>query len=776
MNIRTLLLFLILHTVSWCGNSDELRTPAQIEYDRVASQISGLSVSKAPSAVVHNIIFSRDASLFTLEKGTLYLLPQINSRTHAMLFVGTGTVAVTPPTDVERKQLKRFYEEEIFPYSFRTLFLLFTDSTYEELTSRLTFADTPPAHDISAIVSPALRLITDTKSDEIDADILRAFLFNEQRGMFYSYFAKDNYDSYFFQIDPAEDEGVTFGRKVRNGLISRNGFRESILRFHPAKRNEGTINKDKQEVDITGYSMKNIIADDLDLSVACTMTFTTSASGRRWIPFTLYHRMTIDSILWDTGKKIDFIRYEESDLFWLYDSGGFLHDKTLTATVYAHGDIVVNTEGWFWLRTSTEWYPHPLTVRDWAKYDLTFTVPSKYRFASIGSCTSTSIDQEQTTTRWKLDSPGRNASFIIGQFKEYNVQPDSIPPITVLLSDAHDVQMRGELARSGVLSGKDMDKQVAGDIENSIRFFQHLYGPASVDKFTAAEIPEGHGEAFPGLLHLSWTTFQNTSTDGSDEVFRAHEVAHQWWGIGVDFASYHDQWLSEAFATYSGLWYMQTIIRDNEIFFEQLKKYRKAILTNRKYLLGDGQESGPIWLGYRTSSTATEGDYNLIIYRKGAWVLHMLRNMGLELKTMNEDLFRSMMKEFYQSYRGKKATTEDFKKITEKYFRVKMDWFFNQWVYNTEIPKYNILYTLMPQENGKFKVKCRVQQSNVPDDFQMYIPFSIDFGDNRYARIRYLIKGPVTEFEFPVLPLKPEEIKFNYLESVLCEIDDEEWD
>ena len=29
-------------------------------------------------------------------------------------------------------------------------------------------------------------------------------------------------------------------------------------------------------------------------------------------------------------------------------------------------------------------------------------------------------------------------------------------------------------------------------------------------------------------------------TQGDDEVFRAHEVAHQWWGIGVDFTSYHD--------------------------------------------------------------------------------------------------------------------------------------------------------------------------------------------------------------------------------------------
>src|SRR5260370_12502148 len=30
-----------------------------------------------------------------------------------------------------------------------------------------------------------------------------------------------------------------------------------------------------------------------------------------------------------------------------------------------------------------------------------------------------------------------------------------------------------------------------------------------------------------------------------------HEVAHQWWGHMVGWASFHDQWLSEGFAEFS---------------------------------------------------------------------------------------------------------------------------------------------------------------------------------------------------------------------------------
>ena len=41
-------------------------------------------------------------------------------------------------------------------------------------------------------------------------------------------------------------------------------------------------------------------------------------------------------------------------------------------------------------------------------------------------------------------------------------------------------------------------------------------------------------------------------------VFLAHETAHQWWGNIVAWRSYRDQWLSEGFAEYSGLLYIDT--------------------------------------------------------------------------------------------------------------------------------------------------------------------------------------------------------------------------
>ena len=323
---------------------------------------------------------------------------------------------------------------------------------------------------------------------------------------------------------------------------------------------------------------------------------------------------------------------------------------------------------------------------------------------------------------------------------------------------------------------KAPEKEIADDVQNCLKFYSHVYGKIDFDHFYVAEIPYFHGEAFPGLIHLSLATFLGSRDQGDDQIFRAHEVAHQWWGVGVDYKTFHDQWLSEAFAEYSGLWYMQLALHDNKKFFDVLGMYKNEILSARKYLFSSGQESGPIWLGRRTQSTATQGDYNLIVYEKGAWVLHMLRNMALDLKTMNEDVFMQTMKDFFSSFNGKQATTEDFKRTVEKHFGMDMSWFFNQWVYSTDIPTYNIAYKVIDLQNGKYKVHCSVKQSNVPDNFQAVVPFFIDFGEKRFARIRFTIKGPLTEFDFPTMPIKPEKIKFNDLSSVLCQIDSEDWE
>ncbi len=118
----------------------------------------------------------------------------------------------------------------------------------------------------------------------------------------------------------------------------------------------------------------------------------------------------------------------------------------------------------------------------------------------------------------------------------------------------------------------------APDVSAALQFYRSVYGDLGVNHFYATEIAEQHGEAFPGFINLSYTTFVATDRSGDDEIFRAHEVAHQWWGIGVDFASYRDQWLSEGLSTFSGLWYLQVVRKDSKPYFNQLRLWKTSII------------------------------------------------------------------------------------------------------------------------------------------------------------------------------------------------------
>ena len=179
------------------------------------------------------------------------------------------------------------------------------------------------------------------------------------------------------------------------------------------------------------------------------------------------------------------------------------------------------------------------------------------------------------------------------------------------------------------------------------------------------------------------------------EFFRAHETSHQWWGHRVAWKSYHDQWLSEGFAQFSGNLYVQ--VRDNQKeYIQRLRDDRQGLLT-RDTCEHVYDSVGPIWMGTRTSSSLSPGAYSVLIYNKGGYALTMLRMMMADSKASDPDArFKAMMQDFCRTYNNQAASTEDFKAIAEKYMTPvmdmennhRLDWFFRQYVYGTGIPRY----------------------------------------------------------------------------------------
>jgi aminopeptidase N len=153
----------------------------------------------------------------------------------------------------------------------------------------------------------------------------------------------------------------------------------------------------------------------------------------------------------------------------------------------------------------------------------------------------------------------------------------------------------------------------------------------------------------------------------------------------------------------------------------------------------------------------------------------MLRVLMLDLNTMREDRFTTFLREFYATHAGGRASTLDLQTAAQRQIGADLEWFFRQWVRGTAIPTYRVAFRAEPAEGGKYRVRLRVVQENVPEDFEMYVPIAIDLGQNRWARMRVHVKGPRSEQDLPLMPFEPKGLRFNELEGVLCEFTTVPW-
>ena len=768
------------------------------QYLALYDQFINLEPDFEKTATVHNFSFQRDAATFNLADGKLYLCKPVMGRVCAAVFIGEGNFQCTPPTEVERKQLYRYYETESLNQQFKFMFIIFADNTLSEFSKTLNFTPGEKTGSARSQIEDAMDYMGESKGKEFNPEIMKTFLNSESNDLFYAHFGKKSSSPLFFEINPYESEAISIMRRSESDRIAHT--RELICQFH--KQEDYKSVKDlnfefDNTIRVVDYKIDANVAKNIDFSASAEMKFVSLEDKQSWINLYIYNEFEIDSVSWADGGKIQFFKGKENPCIWIKCPQPLLKDQTYSIKIAYHGELISKerieipvftrngvrnisdyNKDWLSLKTSSGWYPW-LQNRDKATFDITFKVPEDYDIVSIGKNTSSKTENEFTTTRWVTNKPIRNASFNIGKFNRYKISDARIPTTTVLTSKFYSQFIETYLRQVG-----NADEMVGADITNSMNFFQVVFGKNSLEEFYATETPSSlytiHGVAFPGLINLSWTTFQTLTpeTETLNKIVRAHEVAHQWWGIGVDFKTYHDQWLSEGFAQYSGLWYAQIFLRDNKTFFDTLDKWKDKIISSRHPLFNSSMEAGPIGLGYRTSntmSTARQGYYDLIIYKKGAWVLHMLRNMLIDQNTMNEEEFIKLMTEFYTTYQDKKVSTYDFQKIVEKYIGADMDWFFKQWVYGTDIPTYKFAYKTEKTLTGEFEVTCKVEQLDVPDDFQMIIPLNIEFPGDQFSKTRIRVKGPLTTVKLPLMPYEPEKITFNDLDSVLCEVKNVRW-
>lgn len=726
------------------------------QYTDLIKDVQALSLDTSAIFTIKEVFIEDGPMALSLDSGVIFKLQKLSGHRVAAYYVGQGTITFTPNLKQERLNLTRFYPGEVFNETVTSMAIIFTD---DELDAMLT----GPKANIRVtpeLEAEAKSMVNDLLLEEdnkfIDDAIARGILNNSMRSTLYASINLKDAKSAIAVKNPYEAEPYRLYFKKSNGdfVFVSECPTDGII---PRKTEDGVEPSDLVKVE---QHTMDVTFKGLDMTLIDNMSMEVLADSLLWFDMTINPYMTIDSIRLLNEEALTFHSPSKTGRIWVKLPSVSKRGQRYNIVVYAHGEMVDRYGDYTVLKSSITWYPSP-NYTQLSFFDITFHHEKRFSLASIGKLTSTSTDNGIVTSRWVTGARERNASFHIGVFYKSEIPTEAGSPKATMMN----------------ITREQVDV-VKLDVRQSLEFFSKLYGPLSIDHLYATEQPGTHGEAFPGMMHLSSYAFMKTNAsqakDFFGEQFTSHEVAHQWWGIAVDFNSYRDQWLSEGFAMYSCLLYSQLASRDTDKFFKLLEEYRTGLVRRGTKLIGEHEKAPVISLGYRARMGGTGADHNLYVYYKPAWVLHMIRNMTIDLNTMKEDIFMGIMKDFYMTYKGKHASTDDFKAIVEKHTQTDWSWFFDQWIHGNEIPTYRFAWKKEKLADGTWKIVARIKQEGTSDNFFMPIPVKI-VTDNGSMRLRINMTGKEAVMDFPPIQFEPDEVVFNDLSSVLCTVKTEKF-
>ncbi len=509
-----------------------------------------------------------------------------------------------------------------------------------------------------------------------------------------------------------------------------------------------------------------------------TVHFTPAQPGARALRFWLDPMAEVSSVTDEEGRALPFLRHHVGSRSAVLDKR--LYDRSLVVflpepltegerrlTFNYRMDLVNYAQG-------RAWYPEAasegvgLLDRHTARLEL--TVPKKNALRAMGERLEEREDGKLVTSVWVVEEPVKMVTFSFAErFHEQSLKVETVPEVICF----------GPKAGA---STKSKYWNVGADVANSINYFQQLFDdPLTVERIHATSIDAYHGQAFEGFLHLSSLSFE-AEHPGATELFRAHEVAHQWWGHRVGWQSYRDQWLSEAFAEYSAMLFVEATVKGGPKYFQEiLRVYTDTLNGSLKTALSKfarpwavelnpkhAARMGPIGHGYRAGTAQVQRAYFTQTYIKGALVLHMLRSL-MRSVTKSDEIFIAVLRDYIATHGGGSPTTEDFKAVVAKHAPDDWSWFFDQWVYSSAIPTYTWSYRIADKAGGGFELTVDVTQSGVPEGFRMPVPLRLELADGRSAEMLIKVDQPQRSVTVP-LAVKPERVVFNPGHAVLAKV------
>jgi hypothetical protein len=769
---------------------------------------------------LQNFVFDHDAFRFTLN-GKLHLLAPVAGKPAGAVFIGEGSYILTPSSVGELHHLAMVTGDP----QFTTLTDQFDVAVFlgSALVAAAEKGGATSAGAPDRTATDRYERYLDRQQKLLTTNVHIRLLQEIVDGgdpWFFAFVEGRKFPPAALIVDPRGAESVRImGRDLggeqtvmavahneKGGLWYASRYRSEI------EKGAGAVVR--PPADATHYHVDSTITG-AELSAITTMTFTAN-SDLRVLPVNLAPKLRIsaasfstDGVTWNGVPYIQEAWDRDADAAVVFPAALKAGQSYQLKLTYAGIDVLSNAgDGNFTVGARTSWYPNVGVFQDLATFELRFRTPQKFQVVGVGAEVENKVEGDSRIAVWKSAEPLRVAGFNYGKFRKvaetdatsgltFEVytnpgEPDIIRQLNNALGGMREMgDPQAETMYIGPSHVKidtaSLAKSALADGINTARTANAFYGPLITKRVAITQQSEWFfGQSWPTLIYMPYVSFFNgtvRNTLGLNSVkdfvdnVGAHELAHQWWGHQVSPRSYHDEWISEGFAEFTAALVAQQTggWPRYDAFWENA---RRRILEKPRGASISNQEAGPVSQGWRLATWRNPSAYDVLAYSKGAYVLHMLR-MAMWDRNAGDVAFIAMMKEFATTFAGKSAGTRDFQRIAEKHatpnLRVtsdgRLNWFFDQWIYGTAIPKLVSKFDVQSIGGGKYKITGTITQSEVPSDFATIVPIYVHFDKNTNAKLAStVIVGSSTkpvEFEI-ALPKKPQKVAVNSMHDVLA--------
>ena len=310
---------------------------------------------------------------------------------------------------------------------------------------------------------------------------------------------------------------------------------------------------------------------------------------------------------------------------------------------------------------------------DFGTYDVKLTLPANFNVGATGVQTAEATNADGTKT----------LTFKAEDVHDFAWTAD---PTTKIVEDSVQISSGTVkiriLMQPGHMASAPRYMQV---LKGTMKKFDEWYGPYPYTQITVVDPPHGGGASggmeYPTFItaDTAWWIFDGLKLP---EVVVEHEFGHQYWYGMVATNEFEEAWLDEGINQYSECKVMDALYGSDRDMINTRVATASERGLNRQGYIGVADLDPMTRRGWQYVSF---NSYGGITYSKTALVLLTLEHI------IGEQKVREAQHVYFERYRFKHPTADDFLNTINEVAGQNLDWYWNQAVRGTQVLDYAIL-------------------------------------------------------------------------------------